>query len=67
MNRLSGSIADTTFGRVTNELDITEVYLVESKPSERAYNRKMKKGGWLKPSSSTRKALRSSFERSKNV
>jgi len=67
MNQLSGSIADTTFGKVANELDVTEVYVVESKPSERAYNRKMKKGGWLKPSSSTRKALRSSFERSKNV
>ena len=66
MNQLSGSIADTTFGKVTNELDITEVYVVESQPSERAYNRKMKKGGWLKPSSSTRKALRSSFERSKS-
>ena len=67
MNQLSGRIAETTFGQVANELDVTEVYVVESKPSERAYNRKMKKGGWLKPSSSTRKALRSSFERSKDV
>ena len=65
MNQLSGSIADTTFGKVTNELDVTVIYKVESKPSERAYNRKMKKGGWIKPSSSTRKALRSSLERSK--
>jgi hypothetical protein len=67
MNQLSGSIAETTFGQVANELDVTEIYVVESKPSERAYNRKMKKGGWLKPSSSTRKVLRSSFERSKDV
>jgi hypothetical protein len=66
MNQLSGKIAETTFGKVANELDITVIYKVESKPSERAYNRKMKKGGWLKPSSSTRKALRSSFERSKS-
>lgn len=66
MNQLSGSIANTTFGKVTNELDVTEVYVVESRPSERAYNRKMKKGGWLKPSASTRKVLRSSFERSKS-
>jgi len=67
MNQLSGRIAETTFGQVANELDVTEIYVVESKPSERAYNRKMKKGGWLKPSSSTRKVLRSSFERSKDV
>lgn len=67
MNQLSGRIAETTFGQVANELDVTEIYVVESNPSERAYNRKMKKGGWLKPSSSTRKVLRSSFERSKDV
>ena len=63
---LTGKIAETEFGKVTNQLDVTEIYVVESQPSERAYNRKMKKGGWLKPSSSTRKALRSSFERSKS-
>ena len=61
---LTGKIAETTFGKVTNELDVTEVYVVESKPSERAYNRKMKKDGWLKPSASTRKNLMSSFKRS---
>ena len=61
---LTGKIAETTFGQVTNELEVTEVSVVESKPSERAYNRKMKKGGWLKPSASTRKNLMSSFKRS---
>ena len=67
MGQLSGKIADTTWGTVTNQLDYTEVYLEEKPASLRRALRKARKKGFAKKSSSSYKATRSSYHRSLDV
>jgi hypothetical protein len=56
MSSLSGAIAETPHGKMVNSLDVTVIVEEASEPSERRFRRQMKRGGFLKPSGSSRRA-----------